>query len=183
VKIKTCRKCGLVKPIDQFSKNSKNKDGWNGSCKECKSNALRNMRERYRASNRNFDYGQERILRCHNCGKLKSSLLFFKYKGSKTGFQTTCKECDNSARRRRKYGIVPEALCALIKQQNSQCAICGTALTKEFHIDHSHVTNAVRGLLCGSCNLGIGIFKDTPAILRSAATYLEQYSKEKTDVA
>mgnify|MGYP001576209901 CR=1 FL=1 len=44
---------------------------------------------------------------------------------------------------------------------------------KTLHIDHNHTTGAVRGLLCTQCNVGVGMLKDSPAVLRAAANYLE----------
>jgi hypothetical protein len=39
-------------------------------------------------------------------------------------------------------------------------------------VDHDHVTGAVRGVLCKSCNYGLGNFRDDPALFVSAITYL-----------
>ena len=52
------------------------------------------------------------------------------------------------------------------------CDIC--AVSCSFSVDHNHKTGAVRGLLCGSCNRALGLFHDNPALLRKAATYLEE---------
>jgi len=52
------------------------------------------------------------------------------------------------------------------------CDICGS-LTRRLYVDHCHATGSVRGLLCTSCNLGLGLFKDRPGILRVAAAYIE----------
>lgn len=54
------------------------------------------------------------------------------------------------------------------------CVICGSV--DDLHIDHDHVTNQVRGKLCGPCNRGLGLFKDDPQRLRSAADYMEALS-------
>ena len=58
------------------------------------------------------------------------------------------------------------------------CAICGTDTAggragRRMHMDHDHDTDAVRGILCKDCNVGLGSFKDNPTLLRRAAAYAE----------
>lgn len=64
-----------------------------------------------------------------------------------------------------------------IALQGGVCAICQTDLTelpeKHVHADHCHNSNQPRGVLCGSCNLGLGRFKDDVARLHAAIAYLE----------
>lgn len=64
---------------------------------------------------------------------------------------------------------------AMLILQSGRCEICTAEFTETPHVDHSHVTGRVRGLLCDSCNLGLGKFQDDPALLRLAAAYLERY--------
>ena len=59
-----------------------------------------------------------------------------------------------------------------------ECGICKIKLTlKEINIDHCHVTNKVRGILCKSCNYGLGFFKDNKSLLVSAIEYLKVHSQ------
>jgi hypothetical protein len=63
----------------------------------------------------------------------------------------------------------------LLEKQNGVCAICGISaeeLTKKLIVDHNHETLKVRGLLCWSCNSGLGFFKDNQAHLAMAIEYL-----------
>jgi hypothetical protein len=61
--------------------------------------------------------------------------------------------------------------------QDACCAICRTAIDKKgCHIDHDHATGKVRGILCASCNTGIGLFKDSPSVLIQAAEYLKDHN-------
>lgn len=56
------------------------------------------------------------------------------------------------------------------------CEICGehSTLVGKLRLDHCHSSGRFRGLLCDSCNLGIGKFSDNPARLRAAADYIER---------
>lgn len=70
----------------------------------------------------------------------------------------------------------------MLVEQNGLCAICQKPEelsrgneTRRLSLDHNHSTNALRGLLCGNCNQGLGYFCDDPAVLQNAITYLEKY--------
>jgi hypothetical protein len=73
------------------------------------------------------------------------------------------------------YGISVEKYEHLYSEQSGKCAICsGDCPTgKRLSVDHDHETGEVRGLLCSSCNNGLGRFKDDPELLRKAGDYLE----------
>ena|ERR1700761_5539183 len=72
-----------------------------------------------------------------------------------------------ASRKRKQYGMTPEEYIAILQ---GGCQICGNTATA---IDHCHATGRVRGGLCSSCNTGLGLFRDRPDLLRSAADYLE----------
>jgi Recombination endonuclease VII len=80
--------------------------------------------------------------------------------------------------RRYNYGMTETQYLRMLEQQGHACFICGTddwgGKHDSPHVDHDHATGAVRGLLCGNCNNGLGHFKDNPARLRAAAEYLER---------
>jgi Recombination endonuclease VII len=78
-------------------------------------------------------------------------------------------------RLRERYGLTPEQYAAMRSSQGNVCAICAEPLSEglKSHVDHCHRTGAVRGILCQSCNHGIGNFRDDPERLRAAVKYLE----------
>lgn len=72
-----------------------------------------------------------------------------------------------------KYGITWEEFENMYESQNGVCAICkGEDEGRMLSIDHCHETNKVRGLLCGSCNRALGLFKDSPEFLQAAKEYV-----------
>lgn len=77
-----------------------------------------------------------------------------------------------------KFGISLEEYEAKLETQNNCCAVCGVSQDKvsmRFAVDHNHTTGAVRGLLCGQCNVAIGMAKEDIAILASMISYLMEY--------
>jgi hypothetical protein len=74
-------------------------------------------------------------------------------------------------------GIV-EIYRELLEEQNGVCAICGNGQVSghsRLFVDHDHQTGEIRGLLCGPCNSGLGMFRDNLEALKSATKYLDQY--------
>ena len=96
----------------------------------------------------------------------------------------------NASRTLKLYGLTRAQYEALFAQQNGCCAICGIRVISRFdgsvptwrgrgapknnvaRIDHCHLTNVVRGLLCSNCNILLGKAKDSIKILLSAVGYL-----------
>lgn len=75
----------------------------------------------------------------------------------------------------KRYGITVQRYDELLTEQGGGCAVCGVTEQgngRLLAVDHDHDTGAVRGLLCGPCNAGVGMFQDSPALLAAAITYL-----------
>ena len=99
-------------------------------------------------------------------------------------FREQCKAASKSrpirakreTRLREQYGIGNVEFDAMLEKQGGGCAICGKIHKEKsggrLHVDHCHSSGAVRGLLCGNCNNGLGRFADDEARLERAAEYL-----------
>lgn len=78
---------------------------------------------------------------------------------------------------RKKYGISLNDYGRMVDARNGVCDICkkppiGRGKYNRLHVDHNHDTGVVRGLLCGKCNTGLGMFGDSPETLTAAASYI-----------
>jgi hypothetical protein len=83
-------------------------------------------------------------------------------------------------RLRTLFGLTMAQYDAMLAAQKGRCAIChecervsgedGTPV--RLAVDHDHKTGLVRGLLCRSCNGGLGFMQDDPLRLLAAASYL-----------
>lgn len=85
-----------------------------------------------------------------------------------------------------RYGITLIDWISIYENQGGCCAICKKSfpnwetrgvIKRQIHLDHNHKTNAVRGLLCRSCNLAIGLLGDNPETVASALWYLSSFTK------
>lgn len=137
---------------------------------------------------------------CGRCGVVKPLDAF--YSGGRdrsTGARTSyCKPCAKEWQRERRalrpemfqvfrlrrnlkrYGMTPESYEERLIAQGRRCAICATDQpggNGRFHVDHCHSTGKIRGLLCTTCNTGLGHFGDDVALMARAIAYIEE-SKE-----
>ena len=80
---------------------------------------------------------------------------------------------------KKKYDIIPKQYNEMLENQDNCCAICKkhkSNFKKGLFIDHNHITNKVRGLLCGKCNFILGNADDSVDILKSSMLYLEKHN-------
>ena len=123
---------------------------------------------------------------CTKCKQDKPFGAFYRRmykKNGKTygdGYSYECKECRRfgaiEGHLKRTYKLTQADYNALLAKQDHRCVICGLAaednMQGKLYVDHSHVTGAVRGLLCFDCNTGLGKFRDNASLLIKAARYV-----------
>jgi formate dehydrogenase maturation protein FdhE len=98
-------------------------------------------------------------------------------RAQKNSYQSASPEAKKARALKRKYGLTIEQWKALFAAQRGLCPICGAILQDDVDtvVDHDHITNKVRGLLCRKCNCGIGLLQDSVTILERATRYVAGY--------
>jgi hypothetical protein len=83
---------------------------------------------------------------------------------------------------RRQFGMSLLEFRLLVHQQGGLCRICCESMKPGAgtHVDHSHATGAVRGLLCSRCNHALGHLRDDPLLCEAAKEYLDNQPKENS---
>ena len=76
---------------------------------------------------------------------------------------------------KRRYNITPKDYNILLQKQYGVCAICMCSTVKALYVDHDHITGKIRGLLCSSCNAGLGHFRDNAEYMLLAIKYLNEH--------
>lgn len=126
---------------------------------------------------------------CAKCGEKKHLDQFYKNKKSFDGRTSYCKACSracqeisckkdssyrHAAQIKTKYNLSRKEYDDLLKGQRGRCAICRQPFDRTPNVDHNHRTGKVRGLLCKSCNMGLGNFLDKIPLLTAAISYLRK---------
>lgn len=134
---------------------------------------------------------------CSTCTQERLLCDFHTAKRNKDGYQGHCKSCqaeksklwkqENHERAyisnkawelRTKYGMSIEEYDELLALQDNKCACCQVrapvGTRRPFNVDHDHGTGRVRGILCPSCNSGIGHLSDSLEGVLMAVTYLRR---------
>lgn len=77
---------------------------------------------------------------------------------------------------RRDHNLTLAEYDAECAKRTDKCDICKKHCPgRKLRVDHDHSTQTRRGLICDSCNLGLGKFQDSSFVLRAAAQYLESF--------
>ena len=141
--MRTCRECGVKETTETPFYNTTN-----NRCKSCTKVYHQKYRSRLDVKKRESERNKKRVA-----------------SGERRAYHI-----------KNTYGITPEKYEEMLTAQGGVCAICKNEDTKlksdKFSIDHNHTTGEVRGLLCGSCNTGLGLFGDSVDTLMGAAAYL-----------
>lgn len=181
-----------MKAVTDFSPIHRRTDGLQIYCKPCMAARTRALYRRKQAS-RGKQVREKLPLpdgykRCPDCETVTVLEDFPRHRNGRQGRGAYCKPCHNERGRRalekvggsrtyhlkRRYGLSAEDVDAMVEAQGGLCAVCGVRPPE--HVDHDHVTGAVRGVLCSGCNQGLGNFRDSATALRRAADYVERTS-------
>lgn len=172
--VRHCKKCGHKMTI-QWDTAPQYNGRWRYRCESCRTKKRRERdpgyakRYRQRAFERNPNMHKEKYARAKernpDISKEKSRLERERYPERVKAAQRKIKLS--------KYGLSEEQYIAMYEQQGGVCAICGKAETgKWLAVDHDHATDQVRALLCGRCNVALGLVEDDAECLRAMADYL-----------
>lgn len=150
---KRCPRCGETLPLTAFARDRGRRDGASMYCKPC--SAIR-----------------AKEFRAANPDKMQAS----KRKSYAKQYRTT----GRAALLRNRFGLTIAQYDALLEAQGGVCGICGRKPAaherkQDLCVDHDHGTGQIRGLLCGECNSALGLFRDSPALLRQAIAYLAKH--------
>lgn len=152
--MKPCGVCKEDKPLEAFHRQASSKDGRAWLCKPCSQIRRREWRSKRKDYDKEYhkrryaanpEYYKEKALRWYRNNKLKHKCY--------------------------KFNISPSTYQKLAEGQEGKCALC--LKERPLVIDHDHLTKKVRGLLCNTCNLSLGMFEDSIPILRKAIKYLK----------
>lgn len=144
-----CRKCSEWKPLEDYHKSKSGTYGVVGMCKVC---ALKKARE----------YRKDKL-------------------GPGKPYAEKTKIYQRQYHLKTVYGLTVEEYQAIWDKQSGRCDICDVTLNNNTrdansaHLDHCHKTSKVRGILCSTCNRGIGYMKDNTETLKNAAKYLRKH--------
>lgn len=74
----------------------------------------------------------------------------------------------------KRFGLTEADYERMLEDQGERCAICRRppSSKRRLAVDHDHKTHEVRGLLCGRCNVALGLFNDSIGTIEQALAYL-----------
>lgn len=139
---------------------------------------------------------------CTTCREWLPEQNYGKNSSTGDGLTGRCLRCANDASRERKFGVTRKQYDAILPAQGGVCWLCKHPPDfgrESLSVDHDHrccgdkyktCGNCIRGLICGACNLALGLFDHKPQRLEAAFRYLVEgvphvltYLRSKTEPA
>lgn len=162
---KLCKRCGQIKPISDFSKDSSTKTGIRSWCRICCNIRCRKWEKANKELRKEYSLKSYYRNRDKRLAQKKESYNY---------------EKQSATNRQRLYGLLPEQYERMVQNQNDLCAICHESnITRRgkapLFVDHDHATGSVRELLCHFCNAGIGYFKEDVSLMMAAIEYIKKH--------
>ena len=196
-----CPNCKENKPFSCFYTNRSRANGYSNYCKKC-CPIVDARGEHRRATVEKFaTILPAEVKTCYSCKQTKSVEEFRpRRRGDPLrGRVSDCNDCAGARGRinyhkssdkkkhliaLRKHNITAERYQEMLEEQGGVCAICKqketrcdprTGLTRRLSIDHCHTSGIIRQLLCGRCNMMIGLAQDNPELLVDAINYINRH--------
>lgn len=156
----------MLKPLDEFHRDSAAPDGRRNECKVCNLAAQAAKRRANPQANRD----RVRQWQLANPEKVAARRAACTSSGRRS-------VSNRKSHLKRRFGLTLEQYDEMLKSQGGGCALCKRPppARSALHVDHDHETGRVRGLLCFTCNNALGDFEDDAVRLREAARYVESY--------
>jgi hypothetical protein len=171
-----CSHCREAKPIVEFSPSYVKRG--RGTCRDClKASAPRSSerRAKWHVVNKGRLNAQARERYARDPDKARADARAV-YARRKARHGAAWAEEVHRGLLRSKFKITPEEYAEMLSAQGGACACCGGVNENGMRlaVDHDHSTGMIRGLLCGTCNTGIGALGDGADGVRRALAYLER---------
>lgn len=164
-----------MKVLSLFYLDSQRQCGVANHCKACERKKVLKHHKMKSNRLRIEQLRENRVLGVKRCSRCKETLPVDKFrdrKGSTDGKEWQCRQCESISDKLIKYDITHDTYDRLKNRSGGKCEICGNSPDK-LAIDHCHSSGKVRGMLCKSCNTGLGNLRDNISLLERAIEYLK----------
>ena len=173
--MKQCCRCLIEKAVDDFGINRATSDGRQYACKIC----IRKAEMSWSKRSPEHKAKRTKLKVAKDAKRRQEDPVFREYRLEATrkyrGKFPERVKVQNRSSKLAMYGLSDEAYNEMRAEQNGLCALCKKrdGGRRGLFVDHDHETGEVRGLLCHSCNTGLGMLGDNVAGLEKAIAYLQ----------
>ena len=154
---RTCTKCLISKPLDDFYNLRRGLYGKHSRCKSC------------------------HVANTISWQKAHPTRTAELLKVSRRKWRLNHPEKEKATARRNhlklRYGIPEQLRDIMIEIQGNACACCKRTDMKRLVTDHKHGTGIIRGWICDACNLTIGMLENHPQRVYHCVAYLQGHEE------